>query len=223
MSRATWRNDAPASHVMGNWQTSEYPTSLTNRVVGGTGDVPRHNERFSRTPFPPHCASMASSFDWRSRGNSSRGKYRSSSGASTHRAPSRKEDAIFPTGPRIQSRQMTAIGRNRRATTAPQTRTESSSTQYKYGGVKGGFHKNTESVLFATRENCNGRHVFNGLGLTPSAFEGRKGVIDVRALHTRPARALPRTLTPRCAAEWSGARRDTLLETTDNVGARRCT
>lgn len=181
MSRATWRNDAPPSQVMGNWQTSEYPTSLTNRVVGGTGDVPRHTVRCksSRTPHAPSRASTASSCGWRRRGDSSREEYRP---ASTHRAPSRKEDPIFPSGPRIQSRQMTAVGRNRRATTAPQARSESSLTQYKYGGVNGGFHKDTASVLFATRDNCNGRHVNNGLGLTPSAFEHREGVKDMNGV-----------------------------------------
>lgn len=75
---------------------------------------------------------------------------------------------------------MTAVGRNRRATTAPQAR--SSLTQYKYGGVKGGFQRDSASILFATRENCNGRHVNNGLGLTPSAFEHRKGVKDMNGV-----------------------------------------
>ena len=55
----------------------------------------------------------------------------------------------------------------------------------------------------------------NGLGLTPSAFEHRKGVKDVSSTPHAPGMRSAKQLTLQCADEWGGDERHTLLATTD--------
>jgi hypothetical protein len=57
--------------------------------------------------------------------------------------------------------------------------------------------------------------VNNGLGLTPSAFEHRKGVKDVSSTPHAPGMRSAKQLTLQCADEWGGDERHTLLATTD--------